>query len=78
MGSGPGRDDSVSEYIYSVGAALLAQDTDHIADTAIEACLGDVPDRLYQMGIRSKVSRSTLVDANEKRDWRIYADFAQS
>ena len=29
------------------------------------------------MGIRSKVSRSTLADANEKRDWRIYADFAQ-
>jgi hypothetical protein len=30
------------------------------------------------MGVRSKVSRSTLADANEKRDWRIYADFAQS
>ena len=30
------------------------------------------------MGIRSKVARSTLADANEKRDWRIYADFAQS
>jgi IS4 transposase len=43
----------------------------------IEACLGAVPDRLYHMGIRSKVSRSTLADANEKRDWRIYADFAQ-
>jgi len=43
----------------------------------IEACLGAVPDRLYHMGIRSKVSRSTLADANEKRNWRIYADFAQ-
>ncbi|MFL5385158.1 MAG: DUF4372 domain-containing protein, partial [Longimicrobiaceae bacterium] len=43
----------------------------------IEACLGAVPDRLYHMGIRSAVSRSTLADANEKRDWRIYADFAQ-
>ena len=43
----------------------------------IEACLGAVPDRLYHMGIRGPVSRSTLADANEKRDWRIYADFAQ-
>lgn len=43
----------------------------------IEACLGAVPDRLYHMGIRGAVSRSTLADANEKRDWRIYADFAQ-
>jgi transposase len=43
----------------------------------IEACLGAVPDRLYHMGIRNAVSRSTLADANEKRNWRIYADFAQ-
>jgi IS4 transposase len=43
----------------------------------IEACLGAVPDRLYHMGIRSVVSRSTLADANEKRDWRIYEAFAQ-
>lgn len=43
----------------------------------IEACLGAVPERLYHMGIRCAVSRSTLADANEKRDWRIYADFAQ-
>ena len=43
----------------------------------IEASLGTVPDRLYHMGIRSVVSRSTLADANEKRNWRIYADFAQ-
>jgi transposase len=33
--------------------------------------------KLYHMGIRSRVSKSTLADANEKRDWRIYADFAQ-
>ena len=32
--------------------------------------------KLYQAGIRGKVSRSTLADANENRDWRIYADFA--
>jgi hypothetical protein len=43
----------------------------------IEACLGAVPEQLYHMGIRCEVSRSTLADANEKRNWRIYADFAQ-
>jgi hypothetical protein len=43
----------------------------------IEACLGAVPERLYHMGIRGAVSRTTLADANERRDWRIYADFAQ-
>jgi hypothetical protein len=43
----------------------------------IEACLNAVPEQLYHMGIRSEVSRSTLADANEKRNWRIYADFAQ-
>jgi len=43
----------------------------------IEACLGAVPDRLYHMGIRGTVTRSTLADANERRDWRIYADYAQ-
>jgi hypothetical protein len=44
----------------------------------IEACLGAIPERCYHLGIRGAVSRSTLADANEKRDWRIYADFAQS
>ena len=39
-------------------------------------CLRAVPTKLYHMGIRGKISRSTLADANEKRDWRIYADFA--
>jgi hypothetical protein len=43
----------------------------------IEACLGSVSTQLYHLGIRSKVRRSTLADANEKRDFRIYADFAQ-
>jgi len=43
----------------------------------IEACLAAVPDKLYHLGFRGSVSRSTLADANEKRDWRIYADFAQ-
>jgi len=44
----------------------------------IEACLRAQTDKLYHMGIRSRVSRSTLADANEVRDWRIYAEFAQS
>ena len=43
----------------------------------IEACLRSVAGRLYHMGIRSRVSRNTLAHANENRDWRIYADFAQ-
>ena len=40
-------------------------------------CLRSMHHKLYHMGIRGNVSRSTLADANEKRDWRIYADFAQ-
>jgi len=43
----------------------------------IEACLRAVRTKLYHAGFRGKVSKSTLADANEKRDWRIYADFAQ-
>ena len=44
----------------------------------IEACLRAQASKLYHMGIKSRVSRSTLADANEVRDWRIYAEFAQS
>jgi len=43
----------------------------------IEACLRTTPQKLYHMGIRSTVSRNTLANANQVRDWRIYADFAQ-
>lgn len=43
----------------------------------IECCLRAMQGKLYHMGIRGKVSRSTLADANETRDWRIYSDFAQ-
>src|SRR6059036_25185 len=43
----------------------------------IESCLQSVGSKLYHMGFRSKIKRSTLADANESRDWRIYADFAQ-
>jgi hypothetical protein len=42
----------------------------------IEACLRSMSDKLYHMGFRGRVSRSTLADANESRDWRIFADFA--
>ena len=43
----------------------------------IEACLSAQPAKLYHMGFREPIRRSTLADANELRDWRIYADFAQ-
>jgi hypothetical protein len=43
----------------------------------IESCLRAMQGKLYHMGIHGKVSKSTLADANENRDWRIYADFAQ-
>ena len=42
----------------------------------IEACLGAQPTKLYGMGLRGPVARSTLADANENRDWRIWADIA--
>jgi len=43
----------------------------------IEACLRSMQPRLYHMGFRSEVARNTLANANEQRDWRIYADVAQ-
>lgn len=45
---------------------------------SIEACLNSQKSKLYHMGIRASVSRSTLAEANEQRDWKIYADFAES
>jgi hypothetical protein len=44
----------------------------------IEICLRSVGGKLYHMGFRTNVARSTLADANESRDWRIFADFAQT
>ena len=44
----------------------------------IEACLRAQPTKLYHMGLRGKMSRSALADANESRDWRIYAEFAHA
>ena len=43
----------------------------------IEACLNAQPNKLFAMGFRSPVRRSTLAEANESRDWSIYAEFAQ-
>ncbi len=43
----------------------------------IEVCLSAQATKLYHMGLREAVARSTLADANESRDWRIWADFAQ-
>ena len=43
----------------------------------IEICLRSMKSKCYHMGIRSQISRNTLSNANEKRNWRIYADFAQ-
>ena len=44
----------------------------------IQACLRAQPSKLYHMSIQARGSRSTLADANEVRDWRIHAEFAQS
>ncbi|MDE2467204.1 MAG: IS4 family transposase [Bradyrhizobium sp.] len=44
----------------------------------VEACLGAQPAKLYHLGIRGKVSRSALADANEGRDWHIYFEFAHA
>jgi hypothetical protein len=44
----------------------------------IETCLGAQRAKLYHLGIRGNVSRSSLADANEGRDWRIYFEFAQA
>lgn len=43
----------------------------------IQVCLGSFKAKLYHMGIRGKIAKTTLADANQNRDWRIYADFAQ-
>jgi hypothetical protein len=58
-------------------AMVFAQLTYRESLRDIEACLRSMSGKLYHMGFRSRVARSTLADANELRDWRIYADFAQ-
>jgi Domain of unknown function (DUF4372)/Transposase DDE domain len=56
----------------------FAQLTDRESLRDIETCLRAQQAKLYHMGIRNRVARSTLADANGQRDWRIYADFAQA
>jgi hypothetical protein len=58
-------------------AMAFAQFTYRESLRNIEACLRSVGPKLYHMGLRGKVARATLADANECHDWRIYADFAQ-
>ena len=56
---------------------VFAQLTDRTSLRDIETCLRAQQSKLYHMGFRGRVSRATLADANELRDWRIYRDFAQ-
>lgn len=56
----------------------FAQLTNRESLRDIEVCLRAQRDKLYHSGLSGPVKRSTLADANESRDWRIYADFAQS
>src|SRR2546427_7228312 len=58
-------------------AMVFAQLTYRESLRDIEACLRSIGGKRYHMGFRSTIARSTLADANESRDWRIYADFAQ-
>jgi hypothetical protein len=58
-------------------AMAFAQWTYRESRRDIEACLRSMSGKLYPLGLRGKVARSTLADANESHDWRIYADFAQ-
>lgn len=58
-------------------AMAFAQLTGRESLRDIEICLRSLKPRLYHAGIRGNISRSTLADANQKRDWRIYQDFAQ-
>ncbi len=57
---------------------VFAQLTQRESLRDIEACLRSLPGHLYHLGIRGHVARSTLADANERRDWRVFADYAQT
>ena len=59
-------------------AMAFAQLTYRQSLADLETCLRARPDQLYHLGFRSSVAHSTLADANLKRDWRIYAELAQS
>jgi hypothetical protein len=59
------------------GRQAFAQFTYRESLRDIEACLGSMSGKLYHMGFRSRIASSTLADANETYDWRIFADFAR-
>src|SRR5207248_859554 len=59
-------------------AMVFAQLTYRESLRDIEACLRSIGGKRYHMGFRSTIARSTLADANESRDWRIFADYAQT
>src|SRR4030066_1188589 len=63
--------------LYQFLCMAVAQLTFRESLRDIETCLRAVRGKLYHMGIRSGISRTTLAKANENRDWRIFADFAQ-
>jgi Domain of unknown function (DUF4372)/Transposase DDE domain len=65
---------SVWEHFLSL---VFAQLTYRESLRDIEACLGSRPELLYHLGFRHRVRRSTLADANEQRDWRIFAALAE-
>lgn len=55
----------------------FAQLTNRESLRDIESCVEAVSTKMYHSGVKSNVRKSTLADANEKRDWRIFAEFAQ-
>jgi len=63
----------LDQFLTLAFAQLTARDS--LRDTV--TCLNAMAPKLYHMGFRGAIRRSTLADANERRDWRIYADFAQ-
>jgi transposase len=73
LGSKPRKFSYWDQYL----AMTFAQLTYRESLRDIEACLGSVTGKLFHLGFRGDVARSTLADANETRDWRIFADFAQ-
>ena len=73
-GSAKGQSFSCLDQFLTLAFAQLTS-RDSLRD--IVTCLNAMAPKLYHMGFRGAVRRSTLADANERRDWRIYADFAQ-
>jgi hypothetical protein len=64
-------------YLDQYLVTAFAQPTNRESRRGIKACLRPQRSKLYHMGVRSGVARNTLSRANERRDWSIYADFAQ-